>query len=288
MNPDLHNLTQINIADMCKAFGLPVNRWTRSLFAYPAHRFAQQIWAFDRQIPQRGLATAALLGARGLGVHLRTMGTHTLPRGVPTLFLANHPGLTDTLALFAAIPHTPLYIIAGQRPFLACLPQTSQQLIYVDEAESATNLTALREGIGRLNEGHAILTFPAGKIEPDPALYPQRAQASLTQWSPSIDVFGRLVPELHIIPTLISGVFHPQAQKTPLRYLHKDQADRDWLAAILQLINPLWRHTQVVVQFGLAIKSADFPRQRRTRHHPLTEAVRTAMNGMIAQREREK
>ena len=97
--------------------------------------------------------------------------------------------------------------------------------------------------------GGALLLCPAGKIEPDPALFPD-AVDHLDQWSESIELFARLVPSLTIVPAVISHVLSPHALRHPLAKLRHTSADQQWLAATLQLIFPSLKRDAVRVAFG--------------------------------------
>ena len=53
--------------------------------------------------------------------NVRVHGHEHIPPTGPALFLSNHPGMADTISLFAAINRMDLKIIALHRPFLASL-----------------------------------------------------------------------------------------------------------------------------------------------------------------------
>src|SRR4030067_335375 len=58
--------------------------------------------------------------------------------------------------------------------------------------------------------GGFVLTSPAGQIEPDPASMPG-AVASLQDWSESIAIFARLVPQAQVVGAIVSGGIWPAA-----------------------------------------------------------------------------
>jgi len=256
----LAELTRINTHDLLKAFGLEKVRCGRQLLDalvwWPARRFAQTVLHYDQLIGEANLSTGGAWAAQALGAQIKISNVEHVPAQGPLLILANHPGLTDTVALFAAIPRPDLRILAAERPFLNALPQTSRYLISINEA-SGHNLTAIRAAAGHLRSGGALLTFPAGQIEPDPAVLPG-ALASLQHWSASIALFARLAPATQIVPVLVSGVLSARAQRSPLRLIRRQQKDREWLAATLQLIWPAYRSVTVQVTFGRPILAADF------------------------------
>ena len=107
-------------------------------------------------------------------------------------------------------------------------------------------------GARHLQEGGALLTFPAGEIEPDPATFgPQRcAAASLQQWSGSYALFARLAPRTRFVPALVSHVISPDAQRHPLTLLRRTPRNKEKLAAALQVALPRYRNLVARVAFG--------------------------------------
>jgi hypothetical protein len=101
-----------------------------------------------------------------------------------------------------------------------------------------------------------LLLFPGGQIEPDPALLPDAA-AALDAWSESVDLFARLVPDLTIVPALVSGVLSPAALRHPLTRIRRAETDRRWLGATLQFIRPA--DVTVRVSFGPPIVAGTRP-----------------------------
>jgi hypothetical protein len=94
---------------------------------------------------------------------------------------------------------------------------------------------AMRRAIDHLRAGGALLTFPAGEIEPDPAILPGAIQA-LDRWSGSSVAFLRFVPDAVVVPLVVSGVLAPGAQRSPLRLLRRRRVDQEKLAAMLQVL----------------------------------------------------
>ena len=138
MSSAIHSLTEINLDDLVSSFGwqnyaLPA-AILRGLFIRPARKFARQVVEYDNLVGQVGLHEASL---RMLRQHylsdLRVVGREHIPAGGPALFLSNHPGLTDTVSLFTAIPRGDLRIIALHRPFLASLPNITRHLFYISD-----------------------------------------------------------------------------------------------------------------------------------------------------------
>ncbi len=134
-------LTTINARDVLASLGIPkgtspLRRHLELLFRHPARAFARQMLAFDSEVDRRGLREAARGLVRVHAPGLRVRGAERLPLSGPLLILSNHPGMADTLALFASIPRDDLAILAADRPFLRALAALSRSLIAVPEDRS--------------------------------------------------------------------------------------------------------------------------------------------------------
>jgi Acyltransferase len=184
-------------------------------------------------------------------------GRENVPQDGPVLLTANHPGLADALALFATIARDDLRVVAAENPLLDVLPNTSRHLISVSE-DSSGRLGAVRIAARHLKRDGALLTFPGGRIEPDPAVLPG-ARDALERWSESLDLFARLVPDLKVVPAVVSGVLSPLALRNPLILVRRHRHDREWLAATLQMLTPALRNVTTRVVFGRPMRTGDVP-----------------------------
>lgn len=165
--------------------------------------------------------------------------------------------MVDTLALFIAIQRADLRILAIERPFLKSLLHTSGQLIFIND-DPTRRISAVKATAAHLRAGGAALTFPNGKIDPDPAVYPG-ARETLNDWSDSAGLFIRFAPETKIVPTLVRGVLWDKAVKHPITRLKKTQFEREKLGAAIQLLMHIQfdkRPLHVSVQFGEPIKAS--------------------------------
>jgi hypothetical protein len=280
-------LVAVNVDDMLDALGLksaldarPQLRRAAALLCRPAaHAFAHKALRMDCVVGEAGLEQGAQHGLAAFTTALRVAGREGLPERGPLLVAANHPGMTDTLALFAAIARPDLRILAARRPFLQLLPNISRCLIYIDE-DAAFNTGAVRAATEHLRAGGALLTFPGGDIEPDPAVHPGAAEA-LAQWSASLDLFARRVPEAAIVPALVRGVLSPRAQRSPLAHLRRTRRGREQMAAMLQLALPAYGRVAAEVRFGAALCARDL--LGRPGRAPTTRAVVEAMQDLLDQ-----
>ncbi len=234
----LKTLTKINLDDLAAAFGWQGSPFARraltAVFRGMARKFAGQMLAYDARVGQVGLAEGARQTLPGYVRGLQVYGRELLPAAGPTLFLSNHPGMSDTLCLFAAVARADLKIIALRRPFLQALPATTGHLIFLDD-DPAQRMGAVRQAAAHLRAGGAVLTFPAGEIEPDPDVY-TGALESLAGWTDSTGVFARFARELQIVPVLVRGVLWDRAVRHPLTRLKSTREERERLGAAFQLL----------------------------------------------------
>jgi hypothetical protein len=254
---NVETLTQINLDDLISSFGWQNHRFLRSVlrrtFITPPQKFAHQMVEFDAAISAHGLVEASRLAARNYVDDIHVFGCERIPAS-GFLALSNHPGMTDTLSLFVSLNRPDLRIIALDRPFLNAMPNMSKQLAYVTE-DSGARFTLIRQISGHLRNGGAALTFPAGHIEPDPDVQ-KGAVASLRSWTDSVGVFIRLAPETPVLPVLVRGVVRRKTAYHPLTYLKRARAEREKLAAALQLLAHVMfkkKDVQVRVQIGKPI-----------------------------------
>jgi 1-acyl-sn-glycerol-3-phosphate acyltransferase len=268
----LERLTQVCVDDLISAFGLGGVWHGRVLMVaisrLLARRLARQILTYDQIVGESGLGPGGAWALKKLSRHSKIEGQENVPREGPLLLVSNHPGLADAVALFAATPRDDLRVIAADRPFLDALPNTSRHLMTVAETPGGRSRVA-RAAARHLRSGGSVLTFPGGRIEPDPAVLPG-AVAALDRWSASADLFGRLVRGLAIVPVVVSGVISPSALRNPLTRLRRSTRDREWLAATLQVLIPALRNVDVRVEFG----------------HPIHTEPGTAVGGTVIEETR--
>ncbi|MCK6584242.1 MAG: 1-acyl-sn-glycerol-3-phosphate acyltransferase [Anaerolineales bacterium] len=284
MTSNLEALTEINLDDLVSSFGwqnIPLLAYgLRRLFAQPAQKFARQMLGFDESVGESDLAEAA---RRLMKTHYvrdaRVHGREHVPADKPALFLSNHPGMADTLALFPAINRHDLRIIAVQRPFLESLQNTTRQLIFIDD-DPAKRMNAVRQVSAHLRNGGAALTFPAGKIEPDPDVY-DGALDSLNEWTDSAGVFLRFARDAVIVPTLVSGVIWDASARHFLTRLKRERYDREKLAAALQLLAMVVRDARPTTPHVRFAKPITLEEVGSTEAQAIHAAVLQRMRGLI-------
>jgi hypothetical protein len=259
----LAELTRINLQDVLVSFGWQNVRFGRRLLEWPfqaaSGQFARLVLDYDHFVASSGLQEGARCFLEQLGWNVSVFGQENIPPAGPLMVLSNHPGMADTVSLFAAIPRPDLKVVAADRPFLRTLKATERQLIYVPE-KSADRMAVLKSIAAQLRSGGAILTFPAGQIEPDPATA-SGAVESLQDWATSIGALVRIVPETQIVIAIVSGVLARQAVRHPLTRLRRQRKDQERLAATLQLLAKIWIpsawRVDIQVRFSAPIPAAD-------------------------------
>jgi 1-acyl-sn-glycerol-3-phosphate acyltransferase len=255
----LETLTQINLEDLVSSFGWEKYPLLASMlhvtFGGTARKFAGQMVEFDKDVSQLGLAETSRKFMQKRYVHdVRVHGRENIPRSDPALFLSNHPGMADTISLFAAINRPDLKIIALHRPFLASLANVTKHLAYISD-DAAERMRVVRQISAHLRNGGSALTFPAGEIEPDPLVYPG-ALHSLAQWTDSAGIFIRFAPQTKIVPVLVSGVIWEKTARHWLVRIKRTRLEREKFAAALQLLAMITRNarpTTVHVRFAKPI-----------------------------------
>jgi hypothetical protein len=281
----LQGLTALNTQDFLAAFGMENLRRGRkaldALCRLPSRRFARQMIRYDQLVGELGLHTASQKTLSHYVQRLEIVGVQNIPLSGPLLVLSNHPGMTDALVLFASLERADLRVVAAQRPFLETLPNISRQLIYVPE-QDRQRMGVVRTVVNHLRAGGAILTFPAGQIEPDPVSMPGAVE-SLAGWSESIAIFSRLVPEVKILIAIVSGVLWPAATQSPITHLRRQQKDRERMGAALQVLIqqtlPFYKPVTTRVVFSPALTPADIPKSSQTAE--LTSAIKAQARQLI-------
>jgi len=261
MTSNFEALTQINLDDLVSSFGWQnyplLARLLRMIFLKPAQTFARHMVEYDEVVGLHGIVDGGRNLVRRYVKDLRIINADRIPDSA-FLALSNHPGMADTVALFAAMNRKDLHIIALDRPFLNALPETTKQLFYVYD-DPAKRMTLVRQVSAHLKSGGATLTFPAGHIEPDPDVYPGAVE-SLQSWTDSVGVFVRMAPNAAILPVLVRNVVAVKYAKHWLLKIKKTKEEREKLATALQLLGMILfdeKPVTVTVQIGNPIYVKD-------------------------------
>ena len=245
----------------------------------PLRRFSEWAAKFDRTVGDAGFQEAAQELLPRLVNHLEVAGRQEVPTSGPLLVVANHPGAADGIAIAASLPRDDLKIVVSGLPFIRSLPNSAQHFIYTDPLEPYKRMEVVRSSVRHLRDGGALLIFPRGKVEPDPAWLPG-APESLSRWSPSMGLIARAVPEVNIVTTIISGVLARASLRNPVTRWPKDPRQRQQLAEIVQIIRQaLFPHGISVLtrlSFGKPIVAGD--REPRELTREIVEHAKQLLN----------
>lgn len=246
-NSPLDSLTEANLGDLYRAFKVPL-RWQpffRVFFQASARGLARELLEFDRDIAHVGLHKAAqklLKHHAGLVQHQGL----SIPKSGPLLLSINHPGLSDVLVLLSILERSDVRLIAAERSLLRALPNLCNHLIFLGD-KLQLRLSSIRESKAHFNRGGCIVLFAKGGIESDPRIDRQAALKSLEGWKESLEVFSSLHPDTRLQAAIVKGIRHPGTFNHPLLRLQREEKERDWLAATLQLMLKRYRQNPVEI-----------------------------------------
>ncbi len=263
MTTSVETLIQINLADMLDNFGLGNLRVGRGVLEQvcrvPAKILAQQAMNFDRRVGEAGLQIAAHEWVMPMVNCLDVVGAQHIPASGGVIVAVNHPGVTDTLAIFSSVPRSDLKFVSNDRPFVRAMENVAQRTFFVSD-HSSERMAVVRQVARYLQQGGAVMIFPAGHIEPDPSAM-AGAMESLQTWSDSLGLFVRLAPQAVVVPTIVSGVVYGPALHHPLTRLRRSANDREKIAATLQAYwqttGRIAREMNVRIEFGKPLPAAE-------------------------------
>jgi hypothetical protein len=228
------------INEIIRAMGLPNNSWTqtfiRFFFEKSTLRFANMVLGLDREIEEHG----SMQGARWLLKHFVTgfdvSGVELMPQAGPLIIASNHPASYDGMVITACVPRNDFKIIIGEIPPYQFLPHVSSCAIFSPPVKNTFGrMQTVRNAIHHLRNGGALLIFPRGGIEPDPA-FMSNPDAEFNHWSRSLEIFIRNVPETRVLVTAVGGVISERLFNHPFTWFRKSRPDRQRLAFMYQII----------------------------------------------------
>ena len=228
------------INEIIRAMGLPNNPASQALirffFEKSTLRFADIALELDHEIEQHG----SMRGARWLLKHFITgfdvSGAELIPQTGSLIIACNHPASYDGMVIAACIPRSDFKIIIGEIPPYQFLPHVSHHAIFSPPVKNTFGrMQTVRNALRHLKNGGALLIFPRGGIEPDPAFMP-KPDAEFDHWSRSLEIFLRNVPETQVLVTTVSGVISQRIFEHPFTWFRKSRPDRQRLAFMYQII----------------------------------------------------
>lgn len=236
----LRLLSDSIIYEIVKALALPqtslAQALIRSMFGNAALRFSHIVLNLDKEIKENGVASGARWLLRYFVKYYHARGVEIIPQTGPLIIASNHPASYDGMVISACVPRDDYKIIIGKIPPYDYAPHLSQAAIFSPPAQDASGrMQTVRKIIQHLKQGGAILIFPRGGIEPDPAFMPN-PDTEFNQWSRSLEIFVKHVPQTKILITSVSGVISKKAFHHPITWFRKARPDKQRLAFIYQTI----------------------------------------------------
>lgn len=240
LNTTLHELNDTLLHEVVRAMALPQTRniktVARLIFGRATRRFSELALGLDREIELHGAAA----GARWLLPHFvakyEAHGEEIIPQDGPLLIVSNHPASYDGMLISAYVNRPDYKIIIGEIPPYRYLPHISRHAIFSPPVKNTFGrMQTVRNAIQHLDGGGAMLLFPRGAIEPDPAFMPY-PDAEFGKWSRSLEIFLQRVPRTRVLVTIVSGVIAPTVMRHPITWFRKERPDRQRLAFIYQII----------------------------------------------------
>ena len=245
-------LTENLIHEIAKALSLPPTQHIRKIIALLAgkaiRRFTELASELDCVVDRQGLAGGARwLLPRFVRGH-SAQGVENIPPAGPLLIASNHPASIDSVVISAHIPRRDYQVIIGEIPFFKNLPNIRKNAIFAPApTDPSGRMQVIREVIRHLKNDGAILIFPRGGIEPDPAWMPH-PEAEFDHWSRSLEIFLKHVPHTQVLVTIVSGVISKAAMYHPITWFRSARPDRQRLAFMYQMIRQMLAGREV---FGL-------------------------------------
>lgn len=234
-----HELT----LEILAAFNLPKGKFWQTMIGSwmqkPTTRFSEIFAKFDQDIAAYGLSEAVRRMLPNFVDRTNAIGVENFPSEGPLLVASNHPGTVDALSIVANAPRDDFKVVVGGMPFLKKLPVASSHLIHSDRHDNSVRANVVRSAIRHLQDGGAVLIFPSGQIDPDPAVLPGAVEA-LQKWSKSIAVMLRRAPETRLLTAMTSGVLHERFANTPLTFLRADGVGKRRIMEFIQIIRQLF------------------------------------------------
>jgi 1-acyl-sn-glycerol-3-phosphate acyltransferase len=238
---DVKSLTRFITKEIYSAFGMSSDTWLRfilnPIFHLPAGRFSQVAARFDQDVAQYGFREAVRRLLPWFASSYRAVGVENIPREGPLLLASNHPGTCDSLVITASIPRDDLKIIITGIPFVQGLPCAAEHLIYVPR-EGPGRANVIRQAIRHLKDDGALLIFPSGTIDPDPALAPH-PESTFERWSPSVEMMLRYAPQARVLLSMVSGVLSSSWLRHPLTRLGDEAVKQRRIAEFMQIIQQM-------------------------------------------------
>ena len=223
-------------------------------------RFAEIMAEVDERVAQDGFRAAVNWLLPLMQMTVTSEGTEHVPTEGPLILASNHPGGADFCAIFSQVPRDDSHLVAATNTF-DLLPNVVDHIIYSSHTRGKQKKKrgeTTRKLVEKLNnEGSCLLLYPMSHMEPDPR-WVVGSRACLDYWSESLRRFADAVPNLTVVPTLVSGSVADKALKMRWLDIYRNERHRHRTGVFTQIamsmIRPKKWHVTPHVQFGTPIR----------------------------------
>jgi hypothetical protein len=290
---NVESLTQYITDEVFRVFKQSPESWVRRTLGpvlyLPAHRFATLAATFDRYVAEFGFREAAYRIISKYVQSFEARNIENIPPEGPLLITSNHPGTIDSLVISASIPRPDLKIVATGIPCMEGLRNAADHLIYTPRKGVHERMMVVRSAIHHLKDGGAVLIFPSGRIDPDPALSPDAAN-DLGRWSYSVELMLKQVPQTQVLLTVVSDVLSARWHRSPLVRLMGDELKQRTVAEFLQVIQsiilPNINRVTPRITFSDPLTTGDLENMGQGMLDGMIEQTRCLMENHMAQGEK--
>jgi len=229
------------IDEIIKSVGLPRTPFWRKVFSpifwLPTDRFSRFGSSFDALVAKSGFNKAIKNALTFFVGDVEVHGGNNIPKTGPLLVVSNHPGTYDSVVIAAHLQRDDVKIVSSDIPFIQKMRNANRHFLFTTR-DIYKRMIVIKRAIRHLKRGGAILIFPSGHIDPEPAIMPE-AMKELEMWSRVVEIFLDKVPETNIQVAIVSNVLSPKYLKNPLTRLRKHWRNRQRIAEFLQVIDQM-------------------------------------------------
>lgn len=248
-----------------------INSLIRLVFFLFVLRYASRLYNMEVQLEAEGhLQNISRELLEPYTQDILIHNANRVPLTGPVLFVANHAGIGDSISIFMSSPRTDIFTLIYNQGMLTKFQEFQRYAIAVDKDNP---MLSLRATIRHLKQGRAVLLFPRGHVEDDPALYLDSALSNLLEWSPSLEFLVRKVPDLQVVPVAVGGMISRKAMANPIVQQYKNRDYQHFLAGTFQMVTPFYKDPILSIFYGepLAGQSASLANVQSKMHELLTQ-----------------
>lgn len=235
-------ITRILSGELFSALGFrPEGKISRALSPLvwtPINRFAKIATGFDQIVARRNFMEASRWILPNFVKKTDVFGAEVVPKEGPLIIAANHPGAYDALVIAANLPRSDIKIVVNiPLPFIKELPSTENHFLFAPP-DPHTRMGVIRSALRHLEAGGSLLLFASGGIDPDPACMPG-SEEELKNWSGSLELFLRRVPQTKLQITMISGILLPKYVHHTFTRFRKARRDKQRISEFFQVMRQM-------------------------------------------------